>query len=228
MWGDCGRVLTTRLDDSDRPTQLSPRLQARGPEAGVPVIPVHAARRACASLLVALDVHPRVAMAVLRHRRMALTTDVYSQASSVATRDALRRIDPSGERIETASLPASAPLATWMRPLPGSRPAIAGVPPPTGHGGVLRCSNGLALDLGGTRPILRLESELPSCDRRPSSIPSDVACARTLQRFHYHVFRATSVVPSTRTMQSVDGAGPHLVQTRHCVRNWILNWFPPG
>ena len=45
-----------------------------------------------ASLLVALDVHPRVAMAVLRHSRIALTMEIYSQVSSTSTRDALRRL----------------------------------------------------------------------------------------------------------------------------------------
>ena len=33
---------------------------------GVRVIPVHATRKACASILVALDVHPRVAMQILK------------------------------------------------------------------------------------------------------------------------------------------------------------------
>jgi len=48
--------------------------------------------RTCASLLVALDVHPRVAMAVLRHSRIALTMEVYSQVSAQSTRDALRQL----------------------------------------------------------------------------------------------------------------------------------------
>jgi len=54
--------------------------QARAAKAGVPVISVHATRRTCASLLVALDVHPRVAM------------DIYSQVSSASTRLALKRL----------------------------------------------------------------------------------------------------------------------------------------
>ncbi|WP_407941336.1 site-specific integrase, partial [Nonomuraea cypriaca] len=36
-------------------------------------IKVHDTRRTCASLLVALDVHPRVAMQILRHSRIAVT-----------------------------------------------------------------------------------------------------------------------------------------------------------
>ena len=59
-------------------------------KAGVPVIPVHATRRTCASLLVALDVHPRVAMTILRHTKIALTMDIYSQVSSASTKEALK------------------------------------------------------------------------------------------------------------------------------------------
>lgn len=43
--------------------------------AGVPVIPVHSTRRS-ASLLVELDVHPRVTMQILRHSQIAVTMDI--------------------------------------------------------------------------------------------------------------------------------------------------------
>ncbi len=42
------------------------------------VISVHATRRTCASLLVALGVHSRVAMAILRHSQIAVTMDICS------------------------------------------------------------------------------------------------------------------------------------------------------
>ena len=64
----------------------------RAAKAGVPVVPIHSTRRTCASLLVALDVHPRVAMAVLRHSRITLTMEVYAQVSSSSTKEAIRRI----------------------------------------------------------------------------------------------------------------------------------------
>ena len=91
MWGDCGLVFTTRLGDPVDPRNFHRDFKLRAKKAGVPVIPVHATRRTCASLLVALDVHPRVAMAVLRHSRIALTMEIYSQVSSNSTRDALKR-----------------------------------------------------------------------------------------------------------------------------------------
>ncbi|MGB3185556.1 MAG: tyrosine-type recombinase/integrase [Ornithinimicrobium sp.] len=92
MWGECGLVFTTRLGDPVDPRNFHRDFKRRAEKAGVPVVPVHATRRTCATLLVALDVHPRVAMVVLRHSRIALTMEVYSQVSSHATRDALRQL----------------------------------------------------------------------------------------------------------------------------------------
>ena len=48
--------------------------------------------RTCASLLVALDVHPRVAMQILRHSQIAVTMNVYSEVYSAETSEALRRL----------------------------------------------------------------------------------------------------------------------------------------
>ena len=64
----------------------------QAPRAGVPVISVHSTRRTYASLLVAPDVHPRVAMAILRHSQIAVTMEIYSQVSSTSTREALKRL----------------------------------------------------------------------------------------------------------------------------------------
>jgi integrase len=63
--------------------------------AGVRKITVHDARRTCATLLVDLDVHPRVIMQVLRHAEVSVTMEIYSQASSDATREALKRLGES-------------------------------------------------------------------------------------------------------------------------------------
>jgi GTP cyclohydrolase III len=41
---------------------------------------------------VAHDVHPRVAMRILRHSRIAVTMEIYAEAPSEATRDALRKL----------------------------------------------------------------------------------------------------------------------------------------
>ena len=53
-------------------------------------------RRDGASLLVALDVHPRVAMAIMRHSKIAVTMDIYAQVSSESARAALQAL---GDRL---------------------------------------------------------------------------------------------------------------------------------
>jgi integrase len=76
---------------------LSPRnvnrwFDARCKRYGVRRITIQDTRRTCGSLLAALDVHPRVAMTILRHSRMAMTMEIYTQVPDKATRDALRRL----------------------------------------------------------------------------------------------------------------------------------------
>jgi hypothetical protein len=39
-----------------------------------------------------LDVHHRVAMQILRHSKIAVTMEIYTEVPSVATRDALRKL----------------------------------------------------------------------------------------------------------------------------------------
>jgi hypothetical protein len=46
----------------------------------------------CASLLVALDVHPRVAMEILRSSQIAMTMEIYSEVPRAKTRSALKRL----------------------------------------------------------------------------------------------------------------------------------------
>ena len=48
-----------------------------------------------ATLLVDLDVHPRIVMQILRHAQFDVTMEVYASASSVATREALKRLGAS-------------------------------------------------------------------------------------------------------------------------------------
>ncbi|WP_198150282.1 hypothetical protein [Janibacter melonis] len=86
--------MTMRFGNALDPRNFHRAFKTRASKAGVPVIPVHATRRTCASLLVALDVHPRVAMAILRRSKIAVTIDIYSQVSSATTREALKQ---SGE-----------------------------------------------------------------------------------------------------------------------------------
>lgn len=61
-------------------------------KAGVPRITVHGTRKTCGSLLAALDVHPRMAMRILRHSKISVTMEIYTEVPSAATRAALRQL----------------------------------------------------------------------------------------------------------------------------------------
>ena len=63
--------------------------------AGVRRITVHDARRTCGTLLADLDVHPRVAMQILRHAQFSITMEIYTVVSAQATRDALKKLGES-------------------------------------------------------------------------------------------------------------------------------------
>ena len=50
-------------------------------------------RSRCAGVLADLDVHPRVAMQILRHADFKVTMEIYTKVSSEQTRAALKRLD---------------------------------------------------------------------------------------------------------------------------------------
>ena len=85
-------IFTSVLGTPMEPRNFNRRWDHRIAAAGVPRITVHGARRTCGSLLVDLDVHPRVAMQILRHAHFNITMEIYSQVSSTATRDALKKL----------------------------------------------------------------------------------------------------------------------------------------
>ena len=60
--------------------------------AGLRVIRLHDTRHTRGSLLVALDVHPRVAMKILRHSQNSITMEIYSHVTDEQTREALRKL----------------------------------------------------------------------------------------------------------------------------------------
>lgn len=68
-WHDTGMVFTTRYGLPVEPRKFNRSYDSRIASAGVPKITVHDARRTCGCLLVDLDVHPRIAMAILRGTR---------------------------------------------------------------------------------------------------------------------------------------------------------------
>jgi integrase len=91
-WIDTGLVFTTRHGTPIEPRNFNRVFDRRIVKAGVPKITVHGTRKTCGTLLAALDVHPRVAMQILRHSKIAVTMDIYTEAPSDATRKALKRL----------------------------------------------------------------------------------------------------------------------------------------
>jgi integrase len=92
FWRGGALVFATRFGSPIEPRNFNRYWDRRCEAAGVRRITVHDARRTCGSILADLDVHPRVAMQILRHAQFSITMEVYTQVSSRATRDALKRL----------------------------------------------------------------------------------------------------------------------------------------
>jgi len=93
--GNClgGRlVFTTRRGAPVEPRNFSRSFDGRIARAEVRRITLHGTRKTCGTLLAALDVHPRVAMQILRHSQTSVTMEIYTEATSEATRAALKRL----------------------------------------------------------------------------------------------------------------------------------------
>lgn len=91
-WANTGLVFTTKHGTPIEPRNFNRSFDRRIEKAGVRRITVHGTRGTCATLLVALDVHPRVAMRILRHSQIKVTMEIYSEATDKATRDALKKL----------------------------------------------------------------------------------------------------------------------------------------
>jgi integrase len=94
---DSGLVITTRYGTPYEPRNFNRQFAARSQKAAVRYIKPHGMRRTCASLLAALDVHPRVAMRILRHSKIAVTMEIYAEVPDDITRESVRRL---GEQLD--------------------------------------------------------------------------------------------------------------------------------
>ena len=100
-WTETGLVFTTRFGTAIEPRNFNRKFDQRIAQCGVRRINVHGTRKTCGTLLAALDIHPRVAMQILRHSRIAVTMEIYTDATSEATRAALRKL---GDTLTQAGL----------------------------------------------------------------------------------------------------------------------------
>ncbi|QTR05628.1 tyrosine-type recombinase/integrase, partial [Saccharothrix algeriensis] len=95
VWQETGLLFGTRFGGPIEPRNFNRAWDARCRKAGVPKITVHDGRRSCGSLLVELDVHPRVIMKILRHAQMDVTMEIYTQVSTDVARQALQKLNDS-------------------------------------------------------------------------------------------------------------------------------------
>ena len=135
-WHASDLVFTTRWGTPIEPRNFNRSFDRRCAKAGVRRIRVHDTRHTCASLLPALDVHPRVAMRILRHAKIAVTMEVYTEVSDDITRAALKKL---GDSLSGPPAPAP-PASDAARPQPQTHqpPAVTGEPNqcrPEGDGG---------------------------------------------------------------------------------------------
>jgi integrase len=91
-WQETGLVFTTKHGTAIEPRNFTRSFDRCIARAAVPRITVHGTRKTCGSLLAALDVHPRVAMQILRHSKIAVTMEIYTEIPSAATREALKKL----------------------------------------------------------------------------------------------------------------------------------------
>jgi integrase len=97
-WQGSDFVFTTRYGTPIEPRNFNRYWDRRCDAAAVQRITIRDARRTCASLLADLDVHPRVAMRILRHAQFSITMEIYTVVSSATTREALKKLGESLDR----------------------------------------------------------------------------------------------------------------------------------
>lgn len=103
-WPDRHRlVFTTRYGRPIEPRNFNRSFAHRSAAAEVRRIRLHDTRHTCGSLLAAMDVHPRVAMQILRHSKIDVTMEIYTHVPSEVTRAALKKLADSLGSEEVAS-----------------------------------------------------------------------------------------------------------------------------
>ncbi|MFF3879177.1 tyrosine-type recombinase/integrase [Streptomyces sp. NPDC001978] len=93
LWqGTHDLIFTTKYGTPIEPGNLTRMFALRTRRAGLRLIPLRNTRHTCSSLLVALKVHPKVAQRILRHSQIAMTMEVYAEASEEEVRAAIGKL----------------------------------------------------------------------------------------------------------------------------------------
>jgi integrase len=91
-WRETGYVFTTGIGTPIDPRNCSRMFASQCARAGVPVVPLHALRHTCVSLLLSMGAPPRVVMEIVGHSALEMTMNVYAHVDLGSRRDALDRL----------------------------------------------------------------------------------------------------------------------------------------
>ncbi|MDQ3442068.1 MAG: site-specific integrase [Chloroflexota bacterium] len=92
-WQEFGLVFASAVGTMYQPANLHKKWRQHLEHAGLPTVPFHSLRHTAASFLVALNVHPRLAMEILGHSNIRTTMEVYSHAQQSGMRAALESVE---------------------------------------------------------------------------------------------------------------------------------------
>ena len=91
-WRDAGFVFTSGIGTPVDPANLLDDFKRILKKAGLPSIRFHDLRHSAASMLLALNVHPRVVMELLGHSQISLTMNTYSHVVPDLLREAVVKL----------------------------------------------------------------------------------------------------------------------------------------
>jgi integrase len=91
-WFESGFVFTTPIGTPIDPRNGTRLFQEQCKTAGVPVVPLHALRHTCVTLLLELGVPPRVVMEIAGHAALEMTMNVYGHVNLESRREALDKL----------------------------------------------------------------------------------------------------------------------------------------
>ena len=91
-WVESGHVFTTAEGMPLDPRNTTRLFQLQCAVAGVPVVPLHALRHTCVSLLLSLGESPRTVMEIAGHSALEMTMNVYGHVALDSRRQALSRL----------------------------------------------------------------------------------------------------------------------------------------
>lgn len=93
LWQEHGLIFSSTVGTPYQPANLHKRWHAHLKRAGLAPVPFHSLRHTAASFLVALNIHPRIAMEMLGHQNIQTTMQIYSHAQSDDMRKAMESVE---------------------------------------------------------------------------------------------------------------------------------------